>query len=62
MRNDGFLTGMLAGVALGALVAVAMNPQTRRPMMEGMGEFRSRMRKMMRRGGRMVEFMMPDEA
>lgn len=66
MRNEGngFLTGMMTGAALGALMVMALTPQVRGPMMQGMGAMGGRMRKMTRRGtmANMVEAMMPGDA
>ncbi|MFZ5826284.1 MAG: hypothetical protein ACOY94_18465 [Bacillota bacterium] len=66
MRNEGngFLTGMMTGAALGALVVMAMTPQVRQPVMQGMGAVGNRMRRMMRRGNmtNMVDAMMPGDA
>lgn len=62
-NTDSFVTGMLTGAAIGALMVVALAPQVRGPMMNGMGQVGSRMRRMMRRGGtNMMEAMMPGDA
>jgi hypothetical protein len=65
LRNGGFTSGMLAGVALGSLIVLAMMPQVRGPMMDGAGEMGnrmgSRMRRMWRRGAHMAEEMIPEE-
>lgn len=60
-NNDGFVSGMVAGVALGALVMLAMTPQVRGPVMDATGQLGGRMRKMWRRGDNMMEEMMPGE-
>ncbi|HYF95927.1 MAG TPA: hypothetical protein VD969_27255 [Symbiobacteriaceae bacterium] len=66
MRNDSFVSGMVTGVALGALVVLAMSPQVRRPMIDGASQWGSRMRKMWNRSGNqmgeMVENMVPGDA
>lgn len=61
MRNNGFVSGILTGMALGALIVMAVTPQVRSPMMEGAGELGDRMRRMMRRGENMMDDMMPGE-
>lgn len=61
-NNDGFMAGVIAGVALGALMVAAFTPQVRQPMMEGAGQLGNRMRKMWNRGGDMMEDMMPGDA
>jgi hypothetical protein len=62
-QNNAFVTGMLTGAAIGALMVVALSPQVREPVMEGMGAMvGGRMRKMMRRGSEMVGAMMPGDA
>lgn len=58
MRNDGFVTGLMAGMALGALMLVAMTPQLRGPAMEGAEEMGDRMRGMWKRGAHAVEATM----
>ncbi|HYF79443.1 MAG TPA: hypothetical protein VD973_20245 [Symbiobacteriaceae bacterium] len=60
MGNDRFVTGLMTGVALGALVALAMSPQVREPMMNGASELGNRMQKMWRKKGEMMEDMMPE--
>ncbi|HWI53130.1 MAG TPA: hypothetical protein VNT01_13400 [Symbiobacteriaceae bacterium] len=62
MRSDNFVSGMLTGAALGALVVLAMAPQVRRPMMDGAMDMGTRMKKMWKRNdmGEMVENMVPD--
>ena len=66
MRNDNFVSGMVTGVALGALVVLAMSPQVRRPVMDGASQVGNRMRKMWNRQGdqmgEMMENMMPGDA
>lgn len=57
MRNNGFVSGMMAGMALGAMLLVALSPGVRHPMMAGMG----RMGRMMRRSD-MMNAMMPGDA
>jgi hypothetical protein len=59
--NDGFMSGMVAGLALGALVVMAAMPQTRRPVMRGANELGNRMTKMWRRRGEMMEEMLPGD-
>lgn len=61
MRNDGMMTGLLAGAALGALVVLAMSPRMRRPMMNQMGDMGDRMRGVWRRGARTMEDVMPTD-
>lgn len=61
MRNNGFASGIIAGMALGALVVMALTPQVRRPVMEGASEMGDRMRRMFRRKGEMMEDMMPGD-
>lgn len=63
--NNAFVTGMLTGAAIGALMVVALSPQVREPVMQGMGAIGNRMRRMTRRGmhmGDMLEAMMPGDA
>jgi gas vesicle protein len=60
LGNDRFVTGLMTGVALGALVAMAMSPQVRGPVMNGASELGERMQKMWRKKGDMVEEMMPE--
>lgn len=65
-NNDGFIAGMVAGMALGALVVAASMPSVRRPVMRGAGQLGDRMGKMMRRGrnmdlDEMVEQMIPGD-
>lgn len=62
--NNAFVTGMLTGAAIGALMVVAMTPQVRQPVMHSMGSMGNRMRGMMGRAnmGEMVEAMMPGDA
>ncbi|HWI65200.1 MAG TPA: hypothetical protein VNT75_25500, partial [Symbiobacteriaceae bacterium] len=65
LRNDNFVSGMVTGVALGALVVLAMSPQVRRPVMEGANQLGGRMRKMWNRQGNQmaeaVDNMMPGD-
>ncbi len=62
MRNqNGFLSGMLAGLALGSLVVIALTPQVRGPVMEGMGEMGERMSGMGRMWRRGMGAMMPGD-
>ncbi|MFZ5814394.1 MAG: hypothetical protein ACOY93_03720 [Bacillota bacterium] len=63
-ENNGFVTGMVAGAALGALMVMALTPQARRPVMEGMNRMMENrmMRRMVRRGGDMMEAMVPGDA
>ncbi len=65
MRNDGFASGMAAGLALGAVIVLALTPSTRRPMIQGATQLGGRMRKMMGNGGSQlmdaVEEMMPGD-
>jgi gas vesicle protein len=61
LRNDGMMTGLLAGAALGALVVLAMSPRMRRPMMNQMGDVGDRMRGVWRRGARAMEDVMPGD-
>jgi hypothetical protein len=61
LRNDGFSSGLLAGVALGAVVMLAMAPQVRRPVMEGAGDMTDRMRRMWRKRDDMMENMLPGD-
>lgn len=49
-------------MALGAMVVLAIAPQVRQPMMDGMGQMGGRVRKMMRGGADMVSAMMPGDA
>jgi hypothetical protein len=49
-NNDGFVAGMVAGLAVGAVIAMAMTPSVRRPVMQGASQLGGRMRKMMNRG------------
>lgn len=64
-NNDGFMSGMVAGLALGAVMVMALTPSVRRPVIQGATEWGGRMRKMMnRRGDQMmdaVEEMMPGD-
>jgi hypothetical protein len=55
------MSGMVTGLALGALVALAAIPQTRKPMMRGAGEVGDRMAKMWRRRDEMMENMTPGD-
>lgn len=63
MRNDNFVSGMVTGVALGALVVLAMSPQVRRPVMDGASQLGNRMRKMWKRSDAadMMENMVPGD-
>lgn len=49
-NNGAFISGILAGVALGAILVIALTPQTRQPMMQEMGRMGNRMRRMWREG------------
>ena len=57
MRNDGFASGMAAGLALGAVIVLALTPSTRRPMIQGATQLGGRMRKMMGNKGMMKGLM-----
>lgn len=61
-QNNSFVSGMMAGMALGAMMVIAMNPQVRQPMTQGMGQMGRRMQKMMGTGADMVSAMMPGDA
>ncbi len=61
MRNDGFVTGMMTGVAIGALMVMAMSPDMRRPVVRGAGMMGERMRKMWNRSVDAVEDMVPED-
>lgn len=61
MRNEGFASGMLTGLALGALMVMVVSPRIRRPMMAGMGEVGERVRGMVKQGARTAEQMMPGD-
>lgn len=64
MRNDGFVSGMAAGLALGAVIVLALTPSTRRPVIDGATQLGGRMRKLMGNGGQLmdaVEEMMPGD-
>jgi gas vesicle protein len=61
LRNDGFVSGVLTGVALGALMVVALSPDTRRPIMQGANQLGGQMRKLMRRGTQQMAEMMPGD-
>lgn len=61
-QNNSFVSGMLAGMAMGAMMVIAFTPQVRRPMMNGMGQMMNgRMRGMMRKGADMASSMMPGD-
>jgi len=55
------MTGILTGVAIGALLAMAMSPQIRRPVMDGASRMGDRMSKMWRRGQNQAQEMMPGD-
>lgn len=61
--NNGFVTGILTGAAIGALMVVALSPEVRGPMMQGMGSMGKGMRRMMGRTnmGDMLGAMMPGD-
>lgn len=61
MRNNGFMTGIMAGAALGALMVLALSPQVRGPVMQGAGDMGDRMRKMWRRTGNRMEELPPGD-
>ena len=44
--NGAFISGVLAGLALGAILVVALTPQTRQPVMQGMSRMGTGMRRM----------------
>lgn len=44
--NGAFVSGVLAGIALGAILAVALTPQARQPVMQGMSRMGRGMRRM----------------
>lgn len=44
--NGAFISGMLAGLALGAILVVALTPQTRQPVMQGINRMGRGMRRM----------------
>lgn len=60
MRNEGLVTGMIAGAALGAIVVMAMTPDLRRPVMRTAGDVGDRMRKMVNRRADQAEQIMDD--
>jgi|GEM_PF-2031334 len=67
VRNqNGFMSGMMAGLALGSLLVIALTPQVRSTVMEGMGQMGTRMTggmgRMWRRGSDMMSEMMPGDA
>lgn len=47
-QQASFLSGMVAGIALGAIIAMALSPQARRPVVESFNTMGDRMRRMMR--------------
>jgi hypothetical protein len=49
LRNNGFMSGVITGAALGALIVIAMSPQVRTPAIDGASEMGNRMRKMWKR-------------
>lgn len=62
MRNgNGFVAGMIAGAAIGALAVLSMTPQARRPIMQGAGDMGDRMRKMWRRTSDAAAEAIPDD-
>lgn len=61
MRNDGYVTGMVTGAAIGALIVMAMTPDIRRPVMRGADVMGDRMRKMWNRGADAAEDMVPED-
>lgn len=60
-NNEGFMSGLLTGVALGAMVVMAMSPQVRRPMVNGASQLGNRMQKMWRRNDRAMDQMVPGD-
>ncbi|MGE5676050.1 MAG: hypothetical protein ACM3XM_19605 [Mycobacterium leprae] len=67
MRTSSFMTGVIAGAALGALMVMMFDVDARRPIMqsagwmrEGAGKMGNRMQRMWRRSGQMADRMMPD--
>lgn len=62
MRNNGngFVSGMMAGMALGAMAVMAISPQMRRSMMKGAGQMGGQMTRMMRRRGNQMTDMASD--
>ncbi|MEW8979998.1 MAG: hypothetical protein AB2385_16550 [Symbiobacterium sp.] len=60
-NNGAFISGILAGMALGAILVIALTPQTRQPMMQGMGRMGQQMRRMWRDGVDAVADAMPGE-
>jgi gas vesicle protein len=61
LRNNGLVTGMIAGAAIGAMVVMAMTPELRKPVIRTAGDMGDRMRKMVNRRADQAEQMM-DEA
>jgi len=61
LRNEGLVTGMIAGAALGAMVVMAMTPELRKPVIRTAGDMGDRMRKMVNRRADQAERIM-DEA
>lgn len=64
MRNDGFMTGMIAGLVVGMVAVMAMSPGARAPVMRGAGQMGRRMRKMWRRNANIADIadeMVPDD-
>lgn len=60
--NNAFISGMMAGVALGAMMVVALTPQVRQPVVQGMGRMGSRMRRAWNDGAERLSDMMPGDA
>lgn len=60
--NNSFMSGMMAGLALGAIMVIALTPQVRQPMAQSMGSMGSRMRRVWHDGADMVSAMMPGNA
>ena len=60
-NNNGFVVGMIAGAAIGALTVMSLTPQVRKPIMQGAGDMGNRMRKMWRRTSDAAFAAIPDE-
>ncbi len=59
--NGAFVSGVLAGVALGAILVVALTPQTRQPVMQGMSRMGRGMRRMWNDGVDAMAAAMPGD-
>lgn len=59
--NGAFVSGVLAGVALGAILVVALTPQTRQPVMQGMSRMGRGIRRMWNDGVDAMAAAMPGD-